>query len=152
FGLCEIGNFRRAADVGNRWEKEILHDRAEKGVRAEIFRLAANRIQNLLLAPGPVARFKFSIAIGDHLPAVRRDMKEDSAARSDSHLRSVASVLQLFVALQQRFVDGIALFHSTGKKRLGHAVQAKIERIEQNQPGLFQQTCKKLAESASVGF
>src|SRR5262249_46293042 len=88
----------------------------------------------------------------DHLPAVRRDMKEDSAARSDSHLRSVASVLQLFVALQQRFVDGIALFHSTGKKRLGHAVQAKIERIEQNQPGLFQQTCKKLAESASVGF
>src|SRR5215468_2705704 len=79
-------------------------------------------------------------------------MEKDGASRSDLDLGSIAGQLQLFVALKQGVIDGVALFDRTRKKRFRQSVQPKVKRIEQDQACLLQQASKEFAESASVGF
>ena len=70
FGLSKVGNFGGAADVGDRWQKEILHNGPKQRIRAEAFWFAMNGREQICFGPGFLAGLKFSSVACDCLAAV----------------------------------------------------------------------------------
>ncbi len=128
-----------------------MHHGTKDGVGAEALRLGLD-----LTKPG-VARRRFlsadelTVGSGDDLPLTAAQGKQNGTAGGDVHLHRVARVLQFFAALQQEIVQLIALGEGAVQNGSGNSVQAIVERVQQNEAEVLEDTREKVGKGAAVG-
>src|SRR5208283_5514097 len=107
--LRVVGNFGRPAEVCDRGQQIVLHDRTKDGVGTEALRLGLDFTKPGVARRRFLAADKLTVGGGDHLALPSTKGKQKRAARGDVHLYRVARVLQLFAALQEKVVQLVAL-------------------------------------------
>src|SRR5258708_20927633 len=152
FRLRKIHNLRRARDTHGRRQQIILHHGPQQRVRTEALRLCLHRPNQFFASPRRIARLKFSVVHSNGLPQTLAHAKQHRAPRSHFHLRIKTCFIQFFRALQQFFRQDVAILQRPAIDGSRHAVQPRIQRIEQNESLLRKQPREQFSERASIGF
>ncbi len=158
FGLREIRNLGRAGAERDCREKIILHDGPQQRVGAQRFGRRIRELQNFSLGQNGVADFVGAgspaalALINDRLAEAVANLKEQRRFGRDFYLGLESGAFELFISLQQFRVQRRALRQRLAIDRRRDAMQPRIQRIDENQSVIREDSRKQFSEGAAVGL
>src|SRR5580704_7117947 len=90
--------------------------------------------------------------IDDRLAHAVANLKEQGRLRRDLDLRRESGRFEFFVALEQFGIQRSAIGQRLAKHRGRDAMEPRVERIDQNQSVIREDTREQLSKGAAVGF
>jgi len=156
FGLGEVGDFGRAGYVRGSGEKGVLDDGAKKDVGAEALGGTIEEGEEVGEGVGVLAGDEAGVgasgggANGKALAVVVEE--EERAAFENFHLSVVTGAVELLVAGEKIGGKGGVVFEGAAIERRGEAMEARVERVEENQAVASKEAGEELGEGCAEGF